>query len=119
MINQEQMVALAQGQLEAYNARDIEKFCSYFHEHVEAFDLNGETLETRLICRGKENFRQIYDKKFKATPELFCDLKSRIVTQFSVMDEEHVTVKKHEPLIHAVAIYHYKDNLIYRIHFVK
>lgn len=118
MIHRERMIELAQGQLEAYNARNIDQFCSYYHEQVEAFDLNGQTLETRLICRGKESFRKIYDKKFNETPDLFCELKNRLVTKFSVIDEEQVTVRQNEPQIHAVAIYQFKDNLIYRIHFV-
>lgn len=119
MITQDRMIELAQGQLDAYNARNTEQFCSYYHEQVEAFELNGEKQETQLICRGKEQFRQIYDKKFKATPELYCELTHRIVTKFSVIDEEHVIVEKNKPRVHAVAIYEFKDNLIYRIHFVK
>lgn len=113
------MIQLVQGQLDAYNERNIEKFCSYYHPQVEAFDINGQTLETQLICRGMNNFKQIYAKKFTNTPELFCALKNRIITNFSVIDEELVTTKKEEPQVHAVALYHFKDDLIYRIHFTR
>ena len=119
MVNRNQMILLAQGQLDAYNNRDIEKFCSYYHPQVEAWDVNGQTFQTELICRGIDSFKKIYDQKFKNTPGLFCELKNRIITSFSVLDEEIVTLKQHEPQVHAVAIYHFKDNLIYRIHFTK
>ncbi len=119
MISRDQMIGLAQGQLDAYNQRDIDKFCSYYHHQVEAWDVNGQTHQTELICRGIEDFRKIYGQKFETTPELFCELKHRTITKFAVLDEELVTVNKEKPQIHAVALYHFKDNLIYRIHFTK
>ena len=118
-MNQDTMVSLVQGQLDAYNARDVEKFCSFYHPEVEAWDINATSFKTDLICRGIKDFKQIYGKKFENTPELFCELKHRTITKFSILDEEMVTVKKDAPLVHAVALYHFKDNLIYRIHFTK
>lgn len=108
-MTKEQRVALVQGQLEAYNKRDIDAFCSFYHPEVAAYRLGQEG----SICVGMEAFRKIYDEKFKNTPDLHCTLKSRIVLNNKVLDEESVTPSG----AHAVAIYDFKDGLIKDIWF--
>ena len=109
MITTEQRIALVQGQLEAYNNRDIDTFCSFYHPDVTAYRVG----EDKPIIVGMESFRKSYGEKFKNTPDLHCTLKSRIVLKNKVMDEELVAPSGS----HVVAIYEFKDNLIKDIWF--
>lgn len=115
-MEKDKMIALAQGQLDAYNLGDIEKFCSFYHPEVTAFALGSE----QPICRGMNEFRTIYTKRFVENPKLHCELKSRIVTNNSILDEEWVTgVTGNSNGSHVVAIYQFKDDLIYNIWFAR
>lgn len=105
----EERVALVQGQLEAYNARDIEKFCSFYHPEVTVYRVG----ESTPFCSGIENFKKSYGQKFETTPDLHCTLKSRIVLKGKVLDEESVVPSGS----HVVAIYDFKDGLIKDIWF--
>jgi len=110
------MVKLAQGQLDAYNNRDIETFCRFFHPEVEVFRIGS----TDRICVGMEAFREIYRKRFNDNPRLHCELRSRTVLGFSVLDEEWVTgVEGAEVPSHVVAIYQIEDGLIKYVSFCR
>lgn len=109
------MIALAQGQLDDYNNRDIDAFCRHYHPEVEVYRLGAVT---EKICQGIDAFREIYRKRFESNPELHCELKSRIVLNNSVLDEEWVTGGAPTPS-HVVAIYAFKDGLINQIWFTR
>lgn len=105
---------LVQGQLVAYNNRDLEKFCSYYHPEVKITNLFSE----RLACDGIEKFREIYKNIFHRCPELLCKLKLRIVLENAVIDEEFVTGLSDYPRgLHTAAIYSFRDGLIDRVFF--
>jgi len=115
-MEKEKMIALAQGQLEAYNRGDIDLFCSFYHPDVTAYSLGTN----EPFCKGMNEFRPIYNKRFQENPKLHCELKSRIVTNNSVLDEEWVTGVSNNPNgSHVVAIYQFKDDLIYNIWFAR
>ncbi len=111
----EKNLPLVQGQLDAYNKRDINTFCKYFHPEVEVFKLGQQ--EPLFI--GMEKFKEVYHSRFEQNPDLLCELKSRVVLENSILDEEWVTgdVRQNKP-IHVVAIYQFKDNLIFKVSFV-
>jgi hypothetical protein len=113
-MKKEEMIKLAQGQLEAYNKRDLEKFCEYYHPQVSVARLG----EPEIICQGIETFKQLYKKRFDLNPGLNCQLKNRIVLKGAILDEEWVTgvTGASEPS-HLVAIYHFKDHLISQVWF--
>lgn len=116
-MNKERMLELVQGQLEAYNQRDIEKFCTYFHPEVQVFRLNEVPIKT---CEGMDSFKKMYSNRFANNPELHCELKSRIVLNASILDEEWVTgVVGQETPSHVVAIYSFRDNLIGYVYFTR
>jgi hypothetical protein len=112
-MNNERMIELAQGQLMAYNQRDIEKFCSFYHPNIRVYRLENKN----LICANIRDFKEIYQKRFESNPDLFCELKSRIVLKNSILDEEMVTGAGEAS--HVVAIYSFFENLISEVHFVK
>ena len=78
---------LAQRQLNAYNARDIDAFLEPYADDVELYDLPD-----KLIMKGKEAMRNAYGKKFAKLPALHCELMNRMVIGNTVVDHERVTV---------------------------
>ncbi len=115
-MTKEGRVALVQGQLDAYNARDIEKFCSFFHPEITTFSLSP--YEQRPP--GMDNFRKGYGAMFAASPGLHCKLLSRIVMEEMILDEEWVTGSvKYPDGVHATAIYAFRDGLIDRVWFAR
>jgi len=102
---------LAQGQLEAYNAHDIESFCSFFSDDVRVYDAHTQ----ELLFSGKEDFRTRYTKTL-SNPQLHCTLVKRMVQENIVIDQESV-VGFSEEITHAVAIYHTKEQQICEVHF--
>ena len=102
---------LAQGQLEAYNARDLDRFCSYFSKDVRVLD--AKTHE--LLFVGMEIFRKRYTKTF-SNEKLHCTLINRIVHKHIVIDQELVTGMQ-ETALEAVAIYHTNDGWITEVLF--
>lgn len=111
------MIELVQGQLDAYNKRDIDAFCQFFHPEVEVWRLNGTPVKT---CSDIETFRKMYAARFENNPELHCELKARTVFNGSVLDEEWVTgVVGQEAPSHLMAIYSFRDNLIGYVYFTR
>jgi hypothetical protein len=105
-----------QAQLDAYNARDIDRFCAEFSDDVRTYDLTtGATL-----LEGAAAFRQRYDELFRSNPGLHCTLVNRIVCGHIVIDEEHVRgVLPNDGIIHAVATYEVTGDRITRVWFVR
>ncbi len=114
-MTKEQMIELCQGQLDAYNKRDLTQFAKYYHPEAAAFRLPDE----KPLFQGMEQLKSIYHKRFSENPQLHCELKSRVVLGSTVLDEEWVTgVSGQEKPSHVVAIYKFKDDLIHSIWFV-
>ena len=108
------MLYLCQGQLDAYNKGDVVAFAKFYHPDVKAFRLANH----EQILEGLEELKVLYKKRFSENPELFCELKSRVVLESSVLDEEWVTgVTGASKPSHVVAIYRFKDGLIHSIWF--
>src|SRR5882762_750803 len=101
-MTKQQMESLVQGQLDAYNMRDVAKFCAYYHPDVLATDLvSGE-----ILCKGMEQFAARYRARFSSSPQLHCDLRSRVVLESCVIDEEYVSGAAQFPKgRHACAVY--------------
>ncbi|HMQ00968.1 MAG TPA: nuclear transport factor 2 family protein [Cyclobacteriaceae bacterium] len=104
-------IRLADEQLHAYNNRDIEAFLKPYSDDVEVY-----TFPDKLQYKGKEMMRNLYGKMFSETPDLHCTIKSRVVHNNYVIDEEEVI--KNGTSIHAVAIYLIEDNKIAKVYFL-
>lgn len=114
-MNNDDRKRLVQGQLDAYNRRDIDSFCRFFHSDILAYRL-VPTFEQRV--KGMAAFREGYGAMFAASPKLHCELKSRIVLNDTVIDEEWVTGRLNSPDgAHVCAIYAFRDGLIDRVWF--
>jgi hypothetical protein len=119
----EEKIHLVQGQLEAYNKGDIDLFCSYYHDEIGVYRILNfnESLDFEKNANpvGISKFREIYEKLFKDFPQLHCKLKSRTVLNDCILDEEEVFKSNKESIIHAVAIYKFKDHKIFQVWFVR
>lgn len=112
-MNKERMIELAQGQLDAYNKRDLETFSTFYHPNIQVYRLP----QTEPTCTDIETFKSMYRSRFLDNPELHCELRSRVVLNDSILDEEWVTGAGTPS--HVVAIYGFKDNLISHVWFTR
>jgi len=103
-----------QGQLDAYNARDIDAFLSFYAEDVTI----GRHPGGKVYTEGRENMRPGYTKLFEASPELHCALLDRVVSGNIVIDHEFVTGMRGGQPVRATAIYEVKDGLIQHVWFL-
>jgi imidazolonepropionase-like amidohydrolase len=105
---------VVQRQVEAYNARDIDAFLSFYAENVVIRRLPaGE-----LMWDGRKAMRDRYDKRFTESLELHCTISNRIVHGDFVVDHELVTGVPDRPRIRAVATYEVRDGLIQNVWFL-
>lgn len=109
-----EMISLVQGQLDAYNQRNLEKFCGFFHNNIIVRNLAAGT----TVCEGMAAYQKIYGPLFANNPGLHCKLEHRTVLDSAVIDEEWVTgIEKFPEGLKAVAIYGFRDGLIDRVWF--
>lgn len=101
---------LAQQQLNAYNAHDLEAFLAPYAEDVEIY-----MFPDKLEMKGKTEMRNSYQFITKV-PRLYCRLVSRIVQGNMVIDEEEVSGFGDKP-VHAVAIYLVEEGKIKKVYF--
>lgn len=103
---------LAQKQLEAYNAHDIDAFVETYADDVEIY-----SFPNKLLYKGKETMRKDYGEFFKNTPKLHCELKNRIIQGNTVIDKEYITGAG-KPF-EAVAVYQIENNKIKKVYFIQ
>lgn len=105
---------VVQAQLDAYNARDLERFVACYHEDVTLCDFPS----MQPFLQGRAALAAHYrDKRFNLAA-LHAELVSRMAHGKVVIDRERVTGVRPEP-IDAVAIYHVEDELIRTVWFVE
>lgn len=105
----------AQEQLDAYNARDIERFASVYADDIQCIDLATGT----IFCNGRQSLIDRYGPMFAEHPDLHCKLVNRVVCPPFVFDEEDVTGIRPGSSLHAVATYECKNGMITRAWFVR
>ncbi len=76
---------VVRGQLEAYNAKDIDAFMSFWAEDAQYF-----TFPSELLAHGVEQIRERHVARFRE-PNLFGQLISRMNVGNLVIDQEIVT----------------------------
>jgi imidazolonepropionase-like amidohydrolase len=105
--------ALAQRQLNAFNAHDLEAFAAPYDPEVEVLDLSGKVLE-----RGTAALQARYRQRFEAAPGLHCELVKRMAVGDWVVDEERITGAGPQP-VHALSIYEVKGGKIARVRLLR
>jgi len=74
-------------QIQAYNERDVVTFCSFYASDAHVTRLN----DGAEVCGGHESIRTLYARLFKKSPDLRCEVISRIELGCFVVDHERVT----------------------------
>ena len=103
--------AIVQRQLNAYNARDIHAFMATYSDDVALYNF-----PEKLRGKGMEAIRA-YETFFANTPNLYCEIKKRIVIGNKVIDHENVRVGKDS--IQAVAVYEVENGKINKVTFIR
>ena len=106
---------VAQAQLDAYNAQDLDWYCSYFTDDVVVADLNGP-----VTSEGIDAYRARYAGAFAQFPQNKAELLGRLaVGEGSVIDHERVIRGPDGPVFEVAAIYTFRGDKIARVDFVK
>jgi hypothetical protein len=106
---------IAQAQLDAYNAQDLDAYCSYFTDGVVVANVNGE-----VTGEGIEAYRARYKDAFAKFPKNKAELLNRIVLGTSVIDHERVDRGDGvTPTFEVAAIYTFEGDKIARVDFAK
>jgi hypothetical protein len=109
-----QILAIAQKQLDAYNAQDLDTYVSYFADDCQVGQLGGTPTET-----SRAAIKARYAKAFAQFPENKAELKNRIAVGDTVVDHEKVIRAPGGEEFEIIAIYSFKDGLISRVAFAK
>jgi len=101
-----------QRQLDAYNARDLERFVAEYHDDVKVF----RPPATEPVLSGKQAFAAHYARNRFTLPELHARLVNRMVSGNIVVDHEDITGLP-EGRRSAVAVYEVADGRIRTVWF--
>lgn len=105
---------VAEAQLEAYNAQDLDAHCACFADDVIVADLNGA-----VTVSGIDAYRAKYQQVFSDFPQNHAELVNRVVVGNHVIDHERVKRSPNADPFEVAAIYTIADAKIVRVDFVK
>jgi len=102
---------LAQRQLVAYNAHDLEGFLSVYSKEVKLYNFPNE-----LILEGIDQMRERYATRFESA-NLYAEVVNRNVMGDYIIDQERVIGSGSEE-VKATVIYHVSEGLIDKVWFI-
>jgi hypothetical protein len=100
-------------QLEAYNAHDLEAFCSWYAEDVQLSNLH----EAEPYMRSKDALKEVYRQKF-ANKNLKARISDRLAKGRFVIDREKVAGVG-EGELDVIVVYEVADDLIRKVSFIR
>ncbi|MBI3229151.1 MAG: nuclear transport factor 2 family protein [Burkholderiales bacterium] len=105
---------LAQAQLDAYNARDIEGFLACYADDVKIY-----AYPDTLMCEGKEAMRSRYAGRF-SDPNMYAYVAHRTTMGNTVLDHEYVrtTVPLGLAVLQVMAVYQIEGGKIAEVRFI-
>jgi imidazolonepropionase-like amidohydrolase len=103
--------AIVQRQLNAYNARNYKAFIGTYSDDVELYNFPNQ-----LIGKGIDGLKR-YESFFANTPNLYCEIRKRIILGNKVIDHENVRTGNNT--INAVAVYEIKNGKIVKVTFIR
>jgi len=89
-----------QRQLDAYNAKDLERFVAQYSDDVQVFVPPA----TAPVLSGKAAFAEHYASKRFNLPVLHATVVARMVSGHTVVDHEHV-IGLADEMVEAIAVY--------------
>ena len=105
---------VVQGQVEAFNARDIDRFVGYYSPDAVLEDGAGN-----VLARGHDAIRAIYGPMFAQSPELHTEVVRRIQVGPWAIDEERgrgLNLAGFPPELHVAVIYRVEGDRFVRAH---
>ena len=103
---------IVQRQVNAYNARNIEAFMDTYADDIKIYNFPDV-----LSMDGKEQMRQQFSAMFESVPNLYCEIKNRIVLGNKVVDREYVRFG--ETYSSVIAIYEVTNGKISKVTFLR
>ena len=103
---------IVQEQVEGYNALNIDVFMAPYSDSLEIYEFPNT-----LLVKGKNNIKERYQRKFESTPNLHCEIVSRIVNGNIVIDQERITGLANGKIMEAIAIYVIEKGKIQKVYF--
>ena len=103
-------VDVVQRQLDAYNARDLDRFVAEFSDTVTVYRMPA----TEPAIVGKVSFAEFYATQRFNRPGLHAEIVNRIVLGNKVIDHERISGVQATPF-EMVVIYEVTDNLIQQL----
>jgi len=113
LVNPFNPITPVEGQLTAYNNRDLEAFLSYYHPRVKIYDFATD----ELLIDGHDEMRLRYRQLFEQSPELHATITNRIHLGNMVIDHEKVSGHMGTNHIEALAYYEVNHQKITRVWF--
>ena len=102
--------SLVQQQVEAYNARDLERFVACYSDRIEVF----RPPASAPAISGKAQFAEFYASQRFCLPGLRADIVNRMVLDNKVIDHERIFGVREQPL-EVVVAYEIANGLIERV----
>jgi hypothetical protein len=102
--------AVVDAQLDAYNARDIERFLHCYSTEAVIEDGAGT-----VMMRGHDALRAFYGQAFAQSPQLHCEVRQRIRVGHYVIDEEAISglqLSGFPTVVHGAAVYRVEGGCI-------
>jgi len=109
-----QNIAIAQKQLDAYNAQNVDAMVAFYAPDCTVVAPDGTVTE-----RSRAEIRARYTKAFTQFPRNKANLVNRIAVGDTVVDHEHVVRAPGGEEFEIIAIYTIKNGLIARVNFAK
>lgn len=111
---------LAQAQLLAYNAKDLEAFVACYSEDVRVWRLASGAamppLPLQPQLQGRAAFRELYRQGPFAAPQVQAEVTQRIVMGDTVIDHERVHGRG-EGVQQVAVVYRCREGLIAEVYF--
>jgi hypothetical protein len=104
---------VVQGQVDAFNARDVARFVSHYGPDALVEDGQGN-----VMARGHEALQALYGQLFAQSPDLHCEIPRRIHVGAHVIDEEAITgfnFAGMPPELHAAVVYRVEGDRIQHV----
>jgi hypothetical protein len=102
---------VVQRQVDAYNARDLERFIATYAEGIRMLRMPA----AEPAVSGNAQLAEAYRARF-SVPELHAEILARIVLGDKVIDHERVRGIREQP-VEAVAVYEIASDLIQTVWF--
>jgi hypothetical protein len=108
------IIDVAQAQLDAYNAQDLDAYCNWFTDDIVVADFNGP-----VTGEGIDAYRSRYAAAFAQFPDNKAELLGRLAVGDTVIDHERVSRGPEGPVFEVAAIYTFRGDRIARVDFIK